>query len=161
MSTSSAPDTAQPFGNAMVALIAPRWERVWNEIDRVIATDDPDAIHDVRVASRRLRAAMDVAAPGEPASWFAPLHRAAKEITSALGDVRDLDVLLIALRAERDKATGDERGALDVVIDDLAARRAAARDRMVTFLQDLDRGGIRDETRRRFPMPDADEGDDV
>ena len=143
----------QPFGEAMIALIAPRWDKVWREIDRVTERpDDADAIHDVRVASRRLRAAMDIAAPCFPGAWFQKLGRAAKDITSALGAVRDYDVLLDQLAADRDAAPAGDRSAFDTMIDQLDRERDAARDALRAFLFDLERRDVRTETRHRFPM---------
>ena len=75
--------------------------RVLAAIPIALAGTDIEGVHDVRVASRRLRAAMDIAAPAFPGKWYKPLHRTAKEITGALGEVRDRDVLLEALRADR------------------------------------------------------------
>ena len=59
----------------------------------------------MRVASRRLRAAMDVARL-LPGKWYSASHRTAKEITGALGEVRDRDVLLEALKATEARAAG-------------------------------------------------------
>ena len=44
-----------------------------------------------------------------PTSWFAPLHKTAKAITAALGAVRDRDVLLEFLTAERASAPASDR----------------------------------------------------
>jgi len=55
------------------------------------------ALHDIRVASRRLRAALAVYAPGLDPTLAEPLVRAARRLTRALGPVRDLDVQLEAL----------------------------------------------------------------
>lgn len=145
--------TDQDFGSAMVSLIGPRWERVWADLDRLRHGDDPDAVHDIRVASRRLRAAMDVAAPCFPAGWYAPLHRAARDITSALGDVRDRDVILDALTAERKQAPTEDHPALDALIAQVKAERTVARRSMREFLAVLESSRIQAETRNRFGSP--------
>ena len=92
-----------------------------------LAGEDIEGVHDVRVASRRLRAAMDVAAPVFPQRWYKALHRTAKEITGALGEVRDRDVLLEALRADREGAPLVERPGIDRIIDRVERERIAAR----------------------------------
>ena len=143
----------QDFGPAMRSLIGPRWERVWSDLDRLRHGDDPDAVHDIRVASRRLRAAMDVAAPCFPAEWYAPLHRTARDITSALGDVRDRDVILDALTAERKQAPSGDHPALDVLIAQVKAERTRARRSMREFLAILESSRVRAETRDRFGGP--------
>ena len=140
----------QDFTSAMTALIAPRWERVWTELDRLRHGDDADAIHDIRVASRRLRAAMDVAVPCFPADWYAPLHRTAREITSALGGVRDRDVILDALGADRDNAPDEDHAALDALIARVEHERTLARRAMREFLAVLESSGARATSRTRF-----------
>ena len=139
----------------MRALIGARWEDVWKAVPRAAEGADIEGVHDVRVASRRLRAAMDVAAPAFPASWYKPLHKLAKEITSELGEVRDRDVMLEYLTAEREAAPPNERPGIDRLIARIDRERIAARAEMETFLQELANRGMREESRRRFPTNDA------
>jgi CHAD domain-containing protein len=139
----------------MRALIGTRWEDVWKAVPRAAEGADIEGVHDVRVASRRLRAAMDVAAPAFPASWYKPLHKLAKEITSELGEVRDRDVMLQYLAAERESAAPNERPGIDRLIARIDRERIAARADMETFLQELANRGMREETRRRFPVGEA------
>ncbi|MBA2277137.1 MAG: CHAD domain-containing protein [Chloroflexia bacterium] len=148
-------DPDQDYRSAMRALIAPRWEAVWESVPVALAGEDPEGVHDVRVASRRVRAAMDVATECFPAAWFGPLHQTAKAITAALGDVRDRDVLIAALAAKRARAKVVERPGIDHLIARLEGERDEARRTMVGFLTSLDAQGVPEETRRRFPLPSA------
>src|SRR5215218_1318565 len=127
-------DPDDPFRDAMQELIAARFSAVWTALPVAAAGNDPEGVHDVRVASRRLRAAMDVAADSFPEPWYRGLHRSAKNITSELGEVRDRDVLLDFLSAERKKAPAQERVGIDRLIARVDAERATARDHMLTFL---------------------------
>jgi CHAD domain-containing protein len=56
-----------------------------------IRDGDPDAIHDARVATRRLRAVLTVLHGGQDAD-DSPAEKQVKPLTRALGDARDLDV---------------------------------------------------------------------
>ena len=143
-------DPDQDFRSAMRRLIAHRWGDVWRAVPVALAGEDIEGVHDVRVASRRLRAAMDVAVDCFPANWYRPLHRAAKEITGALGEVRDRDVLLAALRSERAEAATAEWPGIDRLIARIEGERAAARAEMERFLRDLIDGGLPREAARRF-----------
>lgn len=136
----------------MRALIGARWEEVWKAVPRAAEGSDPEGVHDVRVASRRLRAAMDVAAPAFPASWYKPLHQLAKQITSELGAVRDRDVMIEHLIAEREQAAPNERPGIDRLIARVERERTAAREEMEAFLEHLEKTDARAETRRRFPI---------
>ena len=95
--------------------------------------EDPEELHDMRVATRRLRAALKLY--GE----FLPrraerYERDLRFFASALGDVRDLDVHLERLAAEASR----DGEVLDEVFAALEERRADARRRMLDVL-DSDR----------------------
>lgn len=148
-------DPDQDYRSAMQALIAPRWAAIWETVPVALAGEDPEGVHDVRVASRRVRAAMDVATDCFPTGWYRSLHATAKEITKALGDVRDRDVLLDALQTRRKRAKVAERPGIDHLIARIEREREDARQAMVAFLTELDAQGLPEETRRRFPLPDG------
>jgi hypothetical protein len=147
--------TDSNFQETMKALIAERWNAVWRAIPVALEGTDIEGVHDVRVASRRLRAAMDIAAPVFPRGWYRSLHRAAKEITGALGEVRDRDVLLESLLAERESAPLAEHPGIDRLIARVERERAEARVEMERFLDDLVSGPLPREVERRFRMTEA------
>src|SRR5215217_3180 len=143
------------FRDTMSELIAERWQTVLTAIPIALAGTDIEGVHDVRVASRRLRAAMDVAAPAFPGKWYKALHRTAKEITGALGEVRDRDVLLEALQADRSAAPLAEHPGIDRLIDRVERERVAARAEMEHYLGRLLDGSLRSELTRRFGVTEA------
>jgi hypothetical protein len=143
-------DPEQPYREAMRELIGRRWGAVWKAVPVALAGEDIEGVHDVRVASRRLRAAMDVATECFPPRWYKPLHGTAKEITGALGEVRDRDVMIDYLERDRDAAPADERAGLERLIARIERERVAARAAMETYLRDLVDGGVPDEAVRRF-----------
>ena len=59
---------------------------------------DADAIHDARVAARRVRAVLPVLVGRQPAEAWRDLGRAIKKMGRALGEARDVDVSLDLLR---------------------------------------------------------------
>jgi CHAD domain-containing protein len=143
-------DPNQSYSSAMRALIARRWGAVWAAVPAAVAGEDIEGVHDVRVASRRLRAAMDVAVACFPASWYAPLHRVAKDITGALGEVRDRDVMIESLTKSRITAPADEHPGIDRLIARLERERDTAREEMVRFLDALTSGDVPGEIADRF-----------
>lgn len=96
----------------------------------VVVSGNPEALHQSRVAMRRLRAAFSLFA-GHVASEEAPVFRAEwKAAASALGPARDLHVLIA--RVEKAAAeTGSDAGEL---LDRLRSRRAAATREAQTML---------------------------
>jgi CHAD domain-containing protein len=143
-------DQPVSYRAAMRELIGERFRHVWKAIPGAIEGVDPDGVHDVRVASRRLRAAMDVSAGCFPKSWFEPLHKTAKAMTTSLGAVRDRDVLLEFLTAERASAPASDRPGIDLLIARVERERDAARTEMIAFLDTVEEGGTPKESVRRF-----------
>lgn len=68
---------------------------------------DPEHLHRMRVASRRLRAAARLFAPCWPRAWRPRWRRELRRLTRALGAARDLDVQLIWLSARLAGLPGD------------------------------------------------------
>jgi CHAD domain-containing protein len=106
---------------------------LWNE-PGVRLGIDPDFVHDMRVAIRRLRTAIEVLAEAyapEPADSFADDLR---WVSRALGRVRDLDVALERVGAMVAEAPLLERPALSIFAQSLALERARARLRLIERL---------------------------
>jgi CHAD domain-containing protein len=83
-----------PFAQAAAATVAVRAEELFEQSENVLDTSDIERVHDMRVASRRLRAVLEIYAPCFPAAEFKPLLREVKALADALGARRDPDVLL-------------------------------------------------------------------
>jgi inorganic triphosphatase YgiF len=64
-----------------------------------VSSDDAEYVHQMRVATRRLRAAMRMFGPVLPASFAEQLVPSMRELMRALGQARDLDVLLAEIVA--------------------------------------------------------------
>lgn len=67
---------------------------------------DQEAIHDMRVASRRLRMALQVYQPYYPGRPRKALRKQARRITVLLGKRRELDVMAAMLREHREETHG-------------------------------------------------------
>ncbi len=96
---------------------------------------DVEAVHQLRVATRRMRATLRLFEPVLPAAAVASAGDGFAWLGRAIGAVRDLDVLSLAvLRRGRklDDATRAHLGPLERVI---AERRAAALSALVTQLE--------------------------
>ncbi len=58
----------------------------------------PENVHDLRVASRRVREVLDYFQNSVPQDWYARLSRLAKRITKNLGSLREVDVNLAMIQ---------------------------------------------------------------
>lgn len=96
--------------------------------------DDIEQLHDMRVATRRMRAAMRIFEPFYDEDTIKPIVRGLRRTGRALGQVRDLDVLLNRLRNYTKKLPADERAGLDGLYAAWEMQREAARRAMLAHL---------------------------
>ena len=96
--------------------------------------DDPEELHQTRVATRRLRALLRAAAPLLDPAWTESLRTELAWLGDALGPVRDLDVLLERLREEIDDLEPAERRAAGRFLALLAEEREDDRAAMLAAM---------------------------
>jgi CHAD domain-containing protein len=87
------------FSEAAARTVAVRAEELWRHSENVLDVEDIERVHDMRVATRRLRAVLEIFAPCFPAKPHAKALKEVKALADALGERRDPDVQL-ALLAE-------------------------------------------------------------
>ena len=87
--------------------------------------EDADGIHDLRVASRRLRAALKAHKAAFPRSLRKALAKRVKKVTRRLGTARELDVCVEVLRMHADVFPGEVNEGVTFVLGVLRRGRAA------------------------------------
>lgn len=96
---------------------------------------DPEELHQMRVATRRLRAFLRAAHPLLDPEWAEPLRAELAWLGGALGPVRDLDVLLAHLRTDANELEPREQRALRRIFDLLEGERRSARETLLEALR--------------------------
>lgn len=106
------------------------------------AGNDIECVHQMRVTSRRLRAAMDNFIDCFPEKAFNKHYKKVKSITRTLGAVRDLDVLIA--RFEKELATLPEAEQADIrgLIEHLQQAHENARKPMLRLFAKLEETGF-------------------
>ena len=139
------PDT--PARDAARAILAAKVQPLFDLEEAAASGTDADAVHDMRVASRRVREALRVFTPVYRKDAVREMDALARAVTRALGTVRDADVLIGALERFASKAEDEsERAVLAYLIGYRRGVREAELARMRRRLERLD---LRDQ-RRRF-----------
>jgi CHAD domain-containing protein len=98
--------------------------------------EDHHAIHQARVATRRLRSDLRSFGPFLEASWTASLRDDLRWLGTALGRVRDTDVLLARLELRAAELPDAERLAVESVLERLRDPRSEAHARLVAALEE-------------------------
>lgn len=96
--------------------------------------EDAEALHDMRVATRRMRAAFRVFGDHFDAQSVAPHLKGLKRTGRALGPVRDLDVLKEKAQAYVDTLPEPQKDGLEGLFEAIDQHRQTARQRMLRWL---------------------------
>jgi hypothetical protein len=100
-----------PYARAAAHIVAVRAQELFAHAAGVLDVTDIERVHDMRVATRRLRAVLEIFAPCFPAGEHKAVLRDVKRLADALGARRDPDVQLAALeRFEQATAKADAPG---------------------------------------------------
>jgi CHAD domain-containing protein len=103
--------------------------------DGVRAGDDADAVHDMRVATRRMRAALRLMEAYEQGKTFDRVRREARDLAHALGAVRDLDVLIEHATSFRAALPAEQQPDLDGLLADWGKQRKRAHKQLLRLLE--------------------------
>jgi CHAD domain-containing protein len=92
-------DPFEPYALAAARVVRVRAQELFDHSENVLDTSDIERVHDMRVASRRLRAVLEIFEPCFPKADFKTVLRDVKALADALGERRDPDVHIEALEA--------------------------------------------------------------
>jgi CHAD domain-containing protein len=110
------------------------FERMLAREEDVRKGEDPEDVHQMRVATRRLRASLQVVEGIFDPEQIRPFRRGLQRVARSLGGVRDLDVFLAALEATQGQPD-TPAGELDLLIDTARSARASGREQMLAALR--------------------------
>jgi CHAD domain-containing protein len=102
--------------------------------DGTLLGEDIEELHDMRVASRRMRAAFEVFADAYTAKTLKKLLRGLRATGRALGKVRDLDVFIEKAAQYAKTLPEDQCADMVPLLDSWGQEREAARAQMVEYL---------------------------
>jgi triphosphatase len=130
-------DPSMSAGEVAFAVLRRQFAEMRNHEGGTRLGEDPEELHDMRVPTRRMRAAIKVFRDALPerARWFGEELR---WVAQALGEVRDLDVQIERLEGWKQEADEESSRLLDKIIRVTEKRRAEARKDMLAVL-DSDR----------------------
>jgi CHAD domain-containing protein len=111
---------------------------------------DIEFVHEMRVTSRRLRAAMDNFADCFPEKAFKKHYKKVKAITRTMGTVRDLDVLIARFQRELGTLSEVEQADIRGLIEHLQRQREEARKPMLTLFTKLEETGFEKKVLKFF-----------
>jgi CHAD domain-containing protein len=135
-------DGRAPFREAAANVVSVRSAELFDQSANVLDTSDIERVHDMRVATRRLRAVLEIFAP-----CFEPtLHRGVlgdvKSLADALGERRDPDVHIDALQTFEAAVAEADRPGIESLVARLRQDQAAGNTTVSRALEELERSDL-------------------
>jgi exopolyphosphatase/pppGpp-phosphohydrolase len=103
--------------------------------DDVLKQDDIEAVHKMRVASRRLRATLDAFESACEPKPFKKVYRHITHVADILGKARDTDVMIQNLQQQLEHLPGEERAGTQWLIDRLSDYREQHQQVLEAFFE--------------------------
>jgi CHAD domain-containing protein len=132
------------FREAAASAVEVRAEEVFSFRDRALDTGDIEGVHDMRVATRRLRAVMEIFAVCFPKQQHRRALNEVKELADVLGERRDPDVMIDGLEDVAKKLASGDRSGIRHLEESLREEQAGANERLAAMLDRIDRYRLRE-----------------
>ena len=120
------------------SILRERLEKMLSFREALLRGDDVEALHDMRVASRRLRAALTVFTPAFQSEHYRQLEEEVKNVTTALGEARDLDVMMEEMQRMKLKLPTELQGGNGRLLAFKREQRDRAQTQVIKALQHLE-----------------------
>ena len=131
-----------PFGEAAARSVAVRTDELFEHSAGVLDMNEIEGVHAMRVATRRLRAVLELYAPCFPKDELRPVLREVKALAAALGARRDPDVELLALEEFLQTAAPDERVGVERFVARTRAQQEQGNAVLAAELRRMDEVGL-------------------
>ena len=128
-------DPAEPYRRAGARIVRVRAGELFDHAEGVLDTSDVESVHAMRVASRRLRAVLEIFAPCFPGSEFKGVLGDVKRLADALGERRDPDVHIDALQRFGKALAAGNRPGVARLVEDLRERQARGNELLAAELE--------------------------
>jgi CHAD domain-containing protein len=129
-------DCEESFAAAAARVVEVRAAEVFEHSDGVLDVGDIEQLHDMRVATRRLRAALEVFEPCFPAKRQRKALKRVKALADALGERRDRDVSIEFLEKFADEAPEGDRAAVGALVEQLRREQREANEELAPYVTD-------------------------
>jgi CHAD domain-containing protein len=127
---------SEPYALAGARIVRVRAKELFAQSEGVLDTSDIERVHDMRVATRRLRAVLEIFAPCFPKAQHRSVLRDVKALADALGERRDPDVHIEAMEAFAAGVTTAQRPGVERFVQRLGERQAAGNVRLAAALEE-------------------------
>ena len=132
------------YADAAARIVEVRTGELIEHAQGVLDTGDIERVHDMRVATRRLRAALEIFEPCFPAKSHRHALAEVKRLADALGERRDRDVAIASLHVFNDQMAAPDRRGVDSLIERLRAEQEEANVALAPLVEETNLRALRE-----------------
>ena len=136
-----------PYADAAAKIVSVRGEELAEQAQGVLDTGDIERVHDMRVATRRLRAALEIFQPCFPEKAYDQALTEVKRLADALGERRDRDVAIAALHGFNDGMVAPDRRGIASLIEQLRTEQEEANEGLAPLVSEENLKALRESMR--------------
>ena len=125
-----------PYVAAAARIVEVRAGELIDHAQGVLDMSDIERVHDMRVATRRLRAALEIFGPCFPPRELKRALRDVKALADALGERRDRDVTLVALEEFASAMPAADRPGINTLSESLRLEQVDANKALAPFVSE-------------------------
>jgi CHAD domain-containing protein len=132
-----------PYREAAGRTVAVRTEELFEQSAGVLDVTDIERVHDMRVATRRLRAVLEIYEPCFPAREWRSVLADVKALADALGARRDPDVHLAQLDRLSEAVKPADRPGIEVFAERVRGEQAHGNEVLAAALATVEESDLR------------------
>lgn len=138
-------NSEQPLNICLRKILRSRFNEMYAYEKGTIEGKDIEYLHDMRVSSRRVQAAMKIFRSAFPKKKFKPVYFNLRTAIRALGEVRHYDVFIDRLNKYREVLEEKDRKAFDLLIIRQNMIREQKRKILIKTLKQIEKSGFKEE----------------
>jgi CHAD domain-containing protein len=137
-------DPNKPLDECLLKILRTRFDEMISHEQGTVDGSDIEALHDMRVASRRVQAVFKMFRGIFPKKKFKAEYTELRMLIRSLGEVRDYDVFIDKVeKLKSDSAEKDNR-AMDMLIIRKKAEREQKRKLLILHINELNKTGYKE-----------------
>lgn len=137
-------DPGKPLDESLLKILSTRFGEMTSHEQGTIDGSDIEALHDMRVASRRVQAVLKIFRGVFPKKKFKAEYNELRMLIRSLGEVRDYDVFIDKIEKLKKESVETDNRALNLLIIRKKAMREQKRKLLLLHINTLNKAGYKE-----------------
>lgn len=137
-------DPSKPLEESLVKILRTRFDEMTSHEQGTVDGSDIEALHDMRVASRRVQAVFKIFRGVFPKKKFKDEYTELRMLIRSLGEVRDYDVFIDKIEKLKKESVEKDNRAMDLLIIRKKAEREQKRKLLILHINELNKKGYKE-----------------